>query len=175
MRAGGLDVIQADTMSNTTNPFQERNQPIIAAFRANDGRLDEPTVAAYRAAGGRMDGDGRGRQLLLLTTTGARSGQPRIAPLAFTRSGEHYVVIASKGGSCTHPGWYHNLVSNPVVTIEVGAEKFQAQARVAEGAERDRLFEAQAREMPAFAVYQQKTSRRIPVVVLERVSAYASL
>ena len=109
--------------------------------------------------------------MLLLTTTGARSGQPRVAPLAFTRSGEHYVVIASKGGSPSHPDWYHNLISNPTVTVEVGGETFLARARVAEGDEHDTLFAAQAREMPNFADYQQKTSRKLPVVVLERLSA----
>ena len=140
----------------TQNAWQERNDPIINAFRANNGQLDD---------------QGRGRSLLLLTTTGARSGQPRVAPLAFTRSGEHYVVIASKGGSPSHPDWYHNLVSNPTVTVEVGGDTFLARARVAEGDEHDALFEAQAREMPNFAEYQQKTSRKIPVVVLERLSA----
>jgi len=139
----------------TKNSWQERNDPIIKAFRANNGRLDD---------------QGRGRSLLLLTTTGARSAQPRVAPLAFTRSGEHYVVIASKGGSLTHPDWYHNLVSNPTVTVEVGGETFPARARVAEGDEHDTLFEAQAREMPNFAEYQQKTNRKIPVIVLERLS-----
>ena len=141
---------------STNNPWQERNGPIIEAFRANNGRLD---------------GEGRGRSLLLLTTIGVRSGQPRVAPLAFTRTGDHYVVIASKGGSPSHPDWYHNLVSNPTVTVEVGGEKFQARARVAEGDEHDTLFEAQAREMPNFAEYQQKTSSKIPVVVLERLGA----
>src|SRR5207249_6883767 len=87
---------------------------------------------------GRLDGQGRGRSLLLLTTTGARSGQPRVAPLAFTRSGEYYVVIASKGGAPSHPDWFHNLVSNPTVTVEVGGETFQARARVAERAEQPR-------------------------------------
>ena len=140
----------------TQNSWQERNDPIINAFRANNGQLDD---------------QGRGRSLLLLTTTGARSGQPRVAPLAFTRSDEDYVVIASKGGSPSHPDWYHNLVSNPTVTVEVGGETFLARARVAEGDEHDTLFEAQAREMPNFAEYQQKTSRKIPVVVLERLSA----
>src|SRR6266850_4156763 len=109
----------------TKNSWQERNDPIIKAFRANNGRLDD---------------QGRGRSLLLLTTTGARSGQPRVAPLAFTRSGENYVVIASKGGSPTHPDWYRNLVSNPDVTVELPSEKFDARARTATGEERERLF-----------------------------------
>ena len=150
-----MDLTECGYMT-TRNSWQERNEPIIRAFRANNGRLD---------------GQGQGRSLLLLTTTGARSGQPRVAPLAFTRSGEHYVVIASKGGSPSHPDWYHNLVSHPTVTVEVGGETFRARARVAEGDEHDILFEAQAREMPNFADYQQKTSRKIPVVVLERLSA----
>src|SRR3977135_396848 len=109
----------------TKNDWQERNDPIIQAFRANNGPLD---------------GQGRGRSLLLLTTTGARSGQPRVAPLAFTRSGEHYVVIASKGGSPSHPDWYHNLVSNPTVTVEVGGENFQGRARIAKFGQRRMLF-----------------------------------
>jgi deazaflavin-dependent oxidoreductase (nitroreductase family) len=105
----------------------------------------------------------------LLTTTGARSGQPGVAPLAFTRGGERYVVIVSKGSSPSHPDWYHNLVSNPTVTVEVGGKIFRARARVAEGDEHDTPFEAQAREMPNFADYQQKTSRKI--AVLERLNA----
>src|SRR5258708_23781258 len=99
----------------TKNSWQERNDPIIKAFRANNGQLD---------------GQGRGRSLLFLTTTGARSGQPRVAPLAFTRSGEHYVVIASKRGSPSHPDWYHNLVTNPPLTIEVGGATSLAPPRL---------------------------------------------
>jgi deazaflavin-dependent oxidoreductase (nitroreductase family) len=110
-----------------------------------------------------------GRELLLLITTGAKSAQPRTAPLAFTRDGDRYVVIASKGGSPTNPDWYHNLVHNPNVILEVGGESFPARASTAEGAERDRLFEAQAQQMPRFAEYQHKTSRQIPVVILERI------
>jgi deazaflavin-dependent oxidoreductase (nitroreductase family) len=140
----------------TKNFWQERNDPVIEAFRANNGYVER---------------DGRRRSLLLLTTIGARSGQPRVAPLAFTRSGEDYVVIASKGGSPGHPDWYHNLVSNPNVTVEVGGETFAARARVTEGDEHATLYAAQVREMPNFAEYQQKTSRKIPVVVLERSSA----
>jgi deazaflavin-dependent oxidoreductase (nitroreductase family) len=78
--------------------------------------------------------------VLLLTTTGARSRQPRLAPVGYSRDGDGYVIVASKGGSPTHPGWYHNLLANPVVTVEVGRGTFEARARVTEGAERDRLF-----------------------------------
>jgi deazaflavin-dependent oxidoreductase (nitroreductase family) len=86
-----------------------------------------------------------------------------------TRDRDRYVVIASKGGAPTNPAWYHNLVANPIVTIEVGPELFKARATVAQGEERDRLFNAQAALMPGFADYQRNTTRRIPVVVLERL------
>ena len=78
--------------------------------------------------------------MLLLTTTGAKSRQPRLVPVGYSRDGDGYVIVASKGGSPTHPGWYHNLLANPVVTVEVGRGTFEARARVTEGAERDRLF-----------------------------------
>jgi deazaflavin-dependent oxidoreductase (nitroreductase family) len=87
--------------------------------------------------------------------------------LAYTRDGDNYVVIASKGGAPTHPGWFHNLVANPDVKLEVLGDTIPARARVAEGEEHDRLFDAQARLMPAFGDYQKKTTRKIPVVVLE--------
>jgi deazaflavin-dependent oxidoreductase (nitroreductase family) len=86
----------------------------------------------------------------------------------FTREGGDYVVIASKGGAPSHPAWYHNLVANPEVTVEIPGETFTARARVAEGEERDRLYATQAADMPAFSDYQTKTDRVIPVVVLAR-------
>jgi deazaflavin-dependent oxidoreductase (nitroreductase family) len=131
------------------------NQSLIEEFRAKDGKLT---------------GDFAGRPLLLLTTTGARSGKPRVSPLVYTTDGDRIVIIASKGGAPTNPDWYHNVVANPVVTIELPGETFQARAAVTEGAERERLFNAQATLMPGFAEYQQKTTRQIPVVALERIS-----
>jgi deazaflavin-dependent oxidoreductase (nitroreductase family) len=127
-------------------------------------------IADFRAHGGKVtNGPFAGRPVLLLTTTGAKSGQPRLAPLVYSRAGDHYVVVASKGGAPTHPAWYHNLLANPVVTVEVGGETFEARARVTEGAERDRLFAERAAASPNFAEYQNKTTRVIPVVVLERL------
>jgi deazaflavin-dependent oxidoreductase (nitroreductase family) len=136
-----------------TNDF---NTEIIEQFRANSGTM--------------TSGPFKGRPLLLLGTTGAKSGQPRINPLAYTRDGERYVVIASKGGAPTDPDWYHNLLVNPEVTVEVGPKRFRARADVAEGDERERLYAAQAARMPGFAEYQRKTTRQIPVVVLEPIS-----
>ena len=138
----------------TSRDWHAFNAGVVEDFRAHQGMI---TVGRFA-----------GRKLLLLTTIGARSGQQRVAPLAFTRDGEHYVVIASKGGAPTSPDWYHNLVANPHVIVEVGAERFNAIARVASGDERERLYAAQAALMPGFAEYQKQTARSIPVVVLER-------
>jgi deazaflavin-dependent oxidoreductase (nitroreductase family) len=144
-------------MSETRAPsaWNGFNQDIIDQFRAHGGTI--------------VRGQFTGRALLLLTTTGARTGRHVTSPLAYTRSGDAYVVIASKGGAPTNPDWYHNLVANPDVNVVVGAESFAARARIAEGEERERLFAAQAALMPGFADYQRKTTRQIPVVVLERV------
>jgi len=131
------------------------NRDVITQFRANGGQIKE--------------GMFKGAPVVLLTTKGARTGATHTTPLVHTRDGDRYVVIASKGGAPTNPAWYHNLVANPTVTVEVGPEKFQARATVARGEERDRLFNAQAARMPGFAEYQRNTTRRIPVVVLERL------
>jgi deazaflavin-dependent oxidoreductase (nitroreductase family) len=136
--------------------WNDWNSGVLEEFRANGGKI--------------LTGRFAGRSLVLLTTTGARSGKARTTPLAYTRDGDNYVVIASKAGSPTHPDWYHNLVRNPVVRLETGAETFQARARVADGEERERLYQAQAALMPNFSEYQKRTSRLIPVVVLERLA-----
>src|SRR6266545_6701395 len=137
-------------MSETrpTALMNDINVDVIEQFRTNIGSI--------------FSGMFKGARLLLLTTTGAKSGKKRVNPLAFTRDGDNYVVIASKGGSPTHPDWYRNLVANPQVTVEVGTQRFEARARVAGGTERDRLYAAQAAIMPGFADYQRKTSRQIP-------------
>ena len=125
-------------------------------------------IEEFRANGGETSGPFKGRPLLLLTTKGAKSGEERTTPLVYSRDGERVVVIASMGGAPKHPAWYLNLSANPEVTVEIGTEKFAARASVPEGEERDRLYAQQAATMPAFNEYQEKTTRRIPVVVLER-------
>ena len=125
-------------------------------------------IAEFRENGGKVGGQFEGTPLLLLHTTGAKSGKERINPLAFTRDGDNYVIIASKGGSPTHPDWYHNIVANPQVTVEVGTDHFEAHAAVAEEPERTRLYDNMAAQMPGFADYQRNTTRMIPVVVLTR-------
>ncbi|HEY6420652.1 MAG TPA: nitroreductase family deazaflavin-dependent oxidoreductase [Candidatus Binataceae bacterium] len=135
--------------------MHEFNQKLIIEFRANGGKvLSGPFVNA---------------PLLLLTTTGAKSGRPFTTPLVYTKDGNRIVIIASKGGAPKHPAWFHNLKAHPTPTIELGTERFQAKAVITSGSERERLFNAQATAMPAFAGYQKNTTRQIPVVVLERV------
>ena len=135
-----------------------------AAFAA----MTKTLITDFRANGGHVTGGPfAGRPVLLLTTTGAKSGQSRLAPLVYSRDGDGYVIVASKGGAPTHPAWYHNLLAHPLVTVEVGSETVTARARVTEGAERDRLFAERAAASPNFAEYQRLTARVIPVVVLE--------
>ena len=134
-------------------------------------RQNDPVIAQYRATGGQVTGRYAGRPLLLLTTTGAKSGQPRVTPLNYSTDGERLIVIASKGGSPTHPDWYRNLVAHPEVTIEQGRETFQAHATTAEEPERSQLFAQQAAEMPFFAEYERiVTTRQIPVVIFTRLA-----
>lgn len=134
--------------------LNEFNRRIIEEFRANKGKVGGQFAAA---------------PLLLLTATGAKSGRQLTIPLAYSRDGDRIVVIASKAGAPTNPDWYHNLIANPVVTVEVGSERFRARATVAKGEERERLFSNQAKQMSVFNDYQKKTTRRIPVFVLERI------
>ncbi|HEY1298545.1 MAG TPA: nitroreductase family deazaflavin-dependent oxidoreductase [Chloroflexota bacterium] len=145
------------TQTNPNAARSEINADVIEQFRKNNGKIES--------------GMFKGARLLLLTTTGAKSGQTRVNPLAFTRDGDNYVVIASKGGAPAHPDWYRNVVAHPDVSVEVstadGTRQFAARARVAQDAERERLYAAQAAVIPSFAEYQRKTSRQIPVVVLE--------
>ncbi len=131
--------------------------------------FNEKLIEEFRANGGTVGGQFAGAPLLLLTTTGAKSGKERVSPLVYTTDGDRIVIIASKGGAPASPDWYHNLVAHPDVTVEIGMEKFAATATaLTEGAERDRLYDQQAALMPNFAEYQRNTTRRIPVVVLER-------
>jgi deazaflavin-dependent oxidoreductase (nitroreductase family) len=122
-----------------------------------------------RANGRPTSGPMAGRPLMILTTTGARTGQPREALITFTRDGERYVIAASKSGAPTNPQWYHNLLANPTVTVETGGEKFEARATVTSGEERNRLWDQHAQERPEFQEYPKKTDRVIPMITLERM------
>jgi deazaflavin-dependent oxidoreductase (nitroreductase family) len=128
--------------------------------------FNRPVIERFRKEGGRGPGKS---PVLLLTTRGARTGRERVNPLNFSRDGDRYIVMASKGGSPTHPDWYHNLVAQPVVTVEADGQRFTARARVSEGAERLRLLKIHTTAMPFFRAYERRVKRReIPVIALER-------
>jgi deazaflavin-dependent oxidoreductase (nitroreductase family) len=129
------------------------NRSIIAEFRANDGRVGGPF---------------EGSPVLLLTSTGAKSGERRTTPLVYLPDGERMVIFASKGGAPSNPAWYHNLLANPSATVEIGPETVDVNAVITSGEERERLFSRQAEIFSQFADYAQKTAREIPVVALER-------
>jgi deazaflavin-dependent oxidoreductase (nitroreductase family) len=132
---------------------QDFNRKIIDEFRANEGRVGGPF---------------EGAPMLLLTHTGAKSGEQRTNPLVYLADGERFIIFASKGGYPTNPDWFHNLKANPNATIEVGTETIDVRATQLHGEERDRLWAANARERPMFSEYEERTTRVIPVIALER-------
>ncbi len=143
-------------MSEGSMDIQEFNKTIIDEFRANEGKV-----------GGQFEG----AQLLLLTTIGARTGLERINPLAYLAEDDGYGIIASYAGAPTSPPWYHNLVANPDVEVEVGSERFKARAEVVMEPQRSRLYEKMESTMPVFTEYRNKTTRTIPVIVLRRTDS----
>ena len=133
------------------------NDRIIADFHAHKGRITEGRLA--------------GANLLLMTSIGATSGEPRTAPLGYSRDGDRYVVVGSNSGLPQQPGWLANIRANPVVTVEVGEETFQARATITSGAERERLWAAHVAAIPHFATYETMTERELQVIAIERVAA----
>lgn len=129
------------------------NVQIIAEFRKNHGKVGGPF---------------EGAPLLLLHTIGRHSGKPRINPMMYLKDGERYLVIASKGGAPTNPDWYLNLKAHPDVKIEVGDDTINVQAKEVTGHEHDSLYKRQAALYPAFADYQRRTKRIIPVIALTK-------
>ncbi|WP_328402045.1 nitroreductase family deazaflavin-dependent oxidoreductase [Nocardia sp. NBC_00403] len=132
------------------------NAQIIEEFRANDGKV-----------GGMFEG----AHMVLITTTGAKSGRQILNPLVYLPDGERVVIIASNGGADKHPAWYHNLRANPELTVEIGTEKYPAKAEFVTGIERDELYARMVEILPGFAEYEAKTERVIPVVAVYRRAA----
>lgn len=128
--------------------------------------LNRQVIDEYRANQGQLSGDFAGAPLLLLTTTGAKSGRSHTIPLMYSEDGDRLLIVASKAGAPEHPHWYRNVVANPRVRVEIGDRDVSAAAEVIVGEERDQLYASIAERMPDFAEYQKKTSRTIPVVAL---------
>lgn len=134
----------------------------------NQHDFNEALITEFRANGGKLSGQLANSHILLLTTIGAKSGQQRTIPLGYGTDGDRLIVIAANAGAPAHPDWYHNLSANPSVTVELGSERFAARATTAEGADRERLLAQRADIVPWFDAQQEKTSRQIPLVILER-------
>lgn len=145
---------QESSNEGAVNATNARNATIIAEFRANKGKVGGPF---------------EGSPVLLLHTTGARTRARRIDPMMFLSEEDRIYVFASKAGADTNPDWFHNLIAEPHVTVEIGTEKFKATANPISGEERERIYAVQANRYPGFAEYQAKTTRIIPVVELVRV------
>jgi deazaflavin-dependent oxidoreductase (nitroreductase family) len=129
------------------------NKNIVEEFRTNEGKVGGPF---------------EGATMLLLHHKGAKSGTERVNPLVYQALGDNFVIFASKGGAPTNPDWYHNIVAHPDIEVEVGNDTIPVRVRVAEGDEREGIWTKQKERMPGFAEYESKTSRQIPVVILER-------
>jgi deazaflavin-dependent oxidoreductase (nitroreductase family) len=135
---------------------------------SDDDLFGAEHVRVYRETGGKHGYRWRGTTILLLTTTGRSSGEPRTTPLIHRTDGDRWVIVASKGGAPDHPGWYQNLLADPDVLIQVEDREIPVRASTAEGPERSRLWSEMAEVWPAYEDYQAKTDREIPVVVLSR-------
>jgi deazaflavin-dependent oxidoreductase (nitroreductase family) len=129
--------------------------------------FNQQIIDEFRANGGKVGGPFEGAPLLLLHSTGAKSGQDRIHPVMYQADGDRLAVFASKAGAPTNPDWYHNLLAHPQATVEVDDRTVAVKARVAGDEERDRLWSKQKELYPGFAEYERQTSRQIPVVILE--------
>lgn len=129
---------------------------------------NDKIIKEFRANAGRVGGSFEGAPLLLLHSTGAKSGRERVNPMMYRKVGDAWAVFASKGGADTNPDWYHNLLANPRAQIEVGTDRFDVTARTATDDEREPIWSAQKADYSGFAGYEQRTSRQIPVVILER-------
>ena len=144
------------TTASDMNAMDDFNTKIIEEFRANDGKVGGPFARV---------------EMMLLTTTGRKTGTPRITPLACRHDGDAVVVFGSYGGNPKHPAWILNLLANPEVTVEIGADTYPARARIAEGDERERIWSAQKADIPQFGEYEKTTEgREIPVVILDRTA-----
>lgn len=131
-------------------------------------QFNAANIEEFRRRGGELGGQFEGAPVLLLTTTGAKSGQTRTSPMMYLPDGERIIVFASNEGKDSHPSWYHNLKANPSARVEVGTDSYGVTATEITGDERDRLYAEQARRYPGFAEYERRTDRRIPVLALTR-------
>lgn len=142
--------------------------PVLAGDMPDVNDFNQQMIKDFRENHGKLGGPFEGATMLLLHSTGAKSGNERVNPVAYQPVGDNFAVFASKAGAPTNPDWYHNLVAHPETKVEVGDDTIGVTARVATGDERQRIWDKQKQIMPGFADYETKTTRQIPVVLLER-------
>lgn len=147
----------------------EQLKPVAASPGTDTTLLGEEHVRVYRETNGETGYIWNGAPILLLTSTGRKSGQPRTIPIIYRQVGDAQVIIASKGGSATHPAWYLNITDNPEIEVQIRGEVFRARARTATSPEREALWAEAVAGWPNYDLYQSRTTRVIPVVVIERV------
>ena len=150
-------------------PGHETGARVVGVVVADRNDFNQKIIEEFRANAGKVGAPFEGATLLLLHTTGAKTGRTRVNPVAYQAVSDGFAVFGSKGGAPTSPDWYYNLLANPNTTVEVGTDTLPVRARFANGAERDRIWEKQKQLMPGFADYEANTTRQIPVIILERV------
>jgi deazaflavin-dependent oxidoreductase (nitroreductase family) len=155
--------LEALRLEQVADPGGPGNLPRQKLFNA-------ALIKEFRQNGGQISGQLAGLPLLLVTTTGTKTGRQRTTPLGYCQIGDRLIIIASKGGAPDHPAWYYNLLADPHITVELGHETFKAKAIITTGQDRDRLFTQAAQQQPAFADYQKTTPRQIPVIELTRTN-----
>ncbi len=153
-----------------SNPNEQAMDKSHEEFHANVSDFNQRVIDEFRANDGKVGGYFANDTLLLLTSRGAKSGKISVIPLQYFKDNEHIVIIASAAGADNNPAWYHNLLANPVTTVEVGKETFRVRAtQVTQEPERSRLYARMAEQGHGFADYERKTSRKIPAVLLDRI------
>jgi deazaflavin-dependent oxidoreductase (nitroreductase family) len=168
MRPAGAAAFDSARGGSARETCSRRKNAGVRFVPADMSDYNRRIIEEFRASAGRVGGRWEGRDLLLLTTTGRKSGNKYTTPMVYTRDGDRLLVYASDSGAPTHPDWYLNLVADPEVVVEIGSERYEARATPLEGGERDREYAAQIGRVPAFGEYQENTTRGIPVVALTR-------
>lgn len=168
--AGGMPTSMITLLAKPSSKQQRKGMSMTEGLQA-EREWNRGIIEEFRENGGKLGGRFEGRPVLLLHHLGARSGVWRVNPLAYRAVDGAYAIFGSANGRENHPAWYHNVLAHPNVTVEVGTEEFEVVARVTEGEERDEIWERQKRQFPNFADYETRTSRRIPVVILEPATA----
>jgi deazaflavin-dependent oxidoreductase (nitroreductase family) len=160
---------QLDVLTEEVRSGAGPGTPGWDAAKSHTRRFNETFIEEFRRTGGKVPGELGEVDILLLTTRGAKSGEPRTVPVGFHRIDGRLIILASMGGADKNPPWYYNVVANPEVTVELGTDTFTATATVTEGDDREHLFATVCERMAVFAEYQERTTRLIPVIELQRL------